>query len=222
MAITLNRVARAERTVEPHEHFVHLPTRLWKLLLAGGARHLAGRGPRHRDHRRHDPRADGDHRRQLHGPGDDGRVRALAPARGLPDDRGGRARLPARGDAGRRVHRAAGDLPASVRERHVHRRRLDRGARQGRRAAARRPPGASPRAARRDGARRRRGRRVRRLRERRLRAAGAARERRPHLGRRDARDRGVPRRPLAVRPHHLDGADRRRACSPARAAGAFT
>jgi RsiW-degrading membrane proteinase PrsW (M82 family) len=25
------------RTVQPHEHFVHLPTRLWKLLLAGGA-----------------------------------------------------------------------------------------------------------------------------------------------------------------------------------------
>ena len=24
------------RTVQPHEHFVHLPTRLWKLLLAGG------------------------------------------------------------------------------------------------------------------------------------------------------------------------------------------
>jgi RsiW-degrading membrane proteinase PrsW (M82 family) len=32
----INRVARAERAVEPHEHFVHLPTRLWKLLLAGG------------------------------------------------------------------------------------------------------------------------------------------------------------------------------------------
>ncbi|MDA0160418.1 PrsW family intramembrane metalloprotease [Solirubrobacter ginsenosidimutans] len=36
MAIKLTRVARAERTAEPHEHFVHLPTRLWKLLLAGG------------------------------------------------------------------------------------------------------------------------------------------------------------------------------------------
>ena len=36
MAITLNRVARAPRVAKPHEHFVHLPTRLWKLLLAGG------------------------------------------------------------------------------------------------------------------------------------------------------------------------------------------
>src|SRR3954452_1299552 len=36
MAIRLTRVARAERTAAPHEHFVHLPTRLWKLLLAGG------------------------------------------------------------------------------------------------------------------------------------------------------------------------------------------
>ena len=33
----LNRVARAERTAEPHEHFIRLPTRLWKLLLAGGS-----------------------------------------------------------------------------------------------------------------------------------------------------------------------------------------
>jgi RsiW-degrading membrane proteinase PrsW (M82 family) len=32
----ITRVARAERAVEPHEHFVHLPTRLWKFLLAGG------------------------------------------------------------------------------------------------------------------------------------------------------------------------------------------
>ena len=32
----INRVARPARAVEPHEHFVHLPTRLWKLLLAGG------------------------------------------------------------------------------------------------------------------------------------------------------------------------------------------
>src|SRR3954453_1502448 len=32
----ITRVARAKRAVEPHEHFVHLPTRLWKLLLAGG------------------------------------------------------------------------------------------------------------------------------------------------------------------------------------------
>ena len=32
----LNRVARAERTAAPHEHFIELPTRLWKLLLAGG------------------------------------------------------------------------------------------------------------------------------------------------------------------------------------------
>jgi RsiW-degrading membrane proteinase PrsW (M82 family) len=36
MALTLNRVARPQRTAEAHEHFVHLPTRLWKLLLAGG------------------------------------------------------------------------------------------------------------------------------------------------------------------------------------------
>ena len=36
MALTLNRSARPERTAEAHEHFVHLPTRLWKLLLAGG------------------------------------------------------------------------------------------------------------------------------------------------------------------------------------------
>jgi RsiW-degrading membrane proteinase PrsW (M82 family) len=36
MAIRLTRVARAQRTAEPHEHFVQLPTRLWKLLLAGG------------------------------------------------------------------------------------------------------------------------------------------------------------------------------------------
>ena len=36
MGFTLNRVARPERIAEPHEHFVDLPTRLWKLLLAGG------------------------------------------------------------------------------------------------------------------------------------------------------------------------------------------
>ena len=68
--------------------------------------HVADRRGRDRDHRRQHPRADGDHRRQLHGPGDDGGVRALAPARRLPDDRGGRARLPARRDARRRRHRA--------------------------------------------------------------------------------------------------------------------
>jgi RsiW-degrading membrane proteinase PrsW (M82 family) len=32
----LNRVARAKRIAAPHEHFIELPTRLWKLLLAGG------------------------------------------------------------------------------------------------------------------------------------------------------------------------------------------
>ena len=36
MAITLNRGARSGRAPEAHEHFVHLPTRLWKVLLAGG------------------------------------------------------------------------------------------------------------------------------------------------------------------------------------------
>src|SRR3954451_6696970 len=36
MANTLKPIARPPRTVEAHEHFVHLPTRLWKLLLAGG------------------------------------------------------------------------------------------------------------------------------------------------------------------------------------------
>ena len=36
MASTVDPVPRAKRTVEPDEHFVHLPTRLWKLLLAGG------------------------------------------------------------------------------------------------------------------------------------------------------------------------------------------
>ena len=135
-------------------------------------RHLADRRGRHGAHRRHDPRADGDHRRQLHGPGDDGRVRALASPRRLPDDRGGRARLPPRRDAGRRRDSAPGDLPPA------------------RRRAARSSPSATieelgkgavllfvahqvraPRAARRDGARRRRGRGLRGLRERRLRAA---------------------------------------------------
>ena len=36
MASTVDPVPRAKRTVEPDEHFVQLPTRLWKLLLAGG------------------------------------------------------------------------------------------------------------------------------------------------------------------------------------------
>ena len=36
MSMTLNRGARPRRTPEAHEHFVHLPTRLWKVLLAGG------------------------------------------------------------------------------------------------------------------------------------------------------------------------------------------
>ena len=73
--------ALPSRPPAAHEHFVHLPTRLWKLLLGRRPRHVAGRGGRHRGHRRQHPRADGDHRRQLHGPRDDGGVRALAPAR---------------------------------------------------------------------------------------------------------------------------------------------
>src|SRR3954449_4199620 len=36
MPLTLTRT-HPPRTAEAHEHFVHLPTRLWKLLLAGGA-----------------------------------------------------------------------------------------------------------------------------------------------------------------------------------------
>src|SRR4051794_29194708 len=36
MANTLKPIARPPRVAEPHEHFVHLPTRLWKLLFAGG------------------------------------------------------------------------------------------------------------------------------------------------------------------------------------------
>src|SRR3954453_16634516 len=36
MAHTLKPPPRGKRIAEPHEHFVHLPTRLWKLLLAGG------------------------------------------------------------------------------------------------------------------------------------------------------------------------------------------
>ena len=36
MASTVDPVPRAKRTAKAHEHFVHLPTRLWKLLLAGG------------------------------------------------------------------------------------------------------------------------------------------------------------------------------------------
>src|SRR4051794_8241938 len=36
MPLTLTRT-HPPRTAEAHEHFVHLPTRLWKILLAGGA-----------------------------------------------------------------------------------------------------------------------------------------------------------------------------------------
>jgi len=36
MAHTLKPAARPPRIAEPHEHFVHLPPRLWQLLLAGG------------------------------------------------------------------------------------------------------------------------------------------------------------------------------------------
>ena len=36
MAHTLKPIVRPPRVAEAHEHFVHLPTRLWKLLLAGG------------------------------------------------------------------------------------------------------------------------------------------------------------------------------------------
>src|SRR4051794_25646685 len=35
MANTLKPIARPPRVAEPREHFVHLPTRLWKLLFAG-------------------------------------------------------------------------------------------------------------------------------------------------------------------------------------------
>src|SRR4051794_485856 len=35
MAHTLKPVTRPARTAEPHEHFVHLPTKLWKILLGG-------------------------------------------------------------------------------------------------------------------------------------------------------------------------------------------
>src|SRR3954452_128099 len=37
MAHTLKPIARPPRVPPAHQHFVHLPTRLWKLLLAGGA-----------------------------------------------------------------------------------------------------------------------------------------------------------------------------------------
>jgi RsiW-degrading membrane proteinase PrsW (M82 family) len=36
MASTLNPSPSGKRAVEAHEHFVHLPTRVWKFLLAGG------------------------------------------------------------------------------------------------------------------------------------------------------------------------------------------
>ena len=36
MASALDPVPRGKRAVEAHEHFARLPTRLWKLLLAGG------------------------------------------------------------------------------------------------------------------------------------------------------------------------------------------
>ena len=36
MALRLKRVATADSIAAPDEHFAHLPTRLWKLLLAGG------------------------------------------------------------------------------------------------------------------------------------------------------------------------------------------
>ena len=36
MALRLRRVATADSAAAPDEHFAHLPTRLWKLLLAGG------------------------------------------------------------------------------------------------------------------------------------------------------------------------------------------
>ena len=36
MTHTLKPIARPPRVPEAHEHFVQLPTRLWKLLLAGG------------------------------------------------------------------------------------------------------------------------------------------------------------------------------------------
>ena len=106
---------------ESHEHFVLIPTRVWKLLLVVGAARVDRRGRRHRAHRRQHPRADGDHRRQLHGPRHGGGVRALAGARGLPHHRGGPARLPRRRHAGRGRDRAAGDLPAARRGGHVHR-----------------------------------------------------------------------------------------------------
>ena len=108
-----SRPARRKRTAEVHEHFAHLPTRLWKLLLAGGlVTWLIAAVVTEITDDTH-PRADRDHRRQFHGPGHDGRVRALAPPRRLPDDRRGRARLPARGDTRPGGHRAAGDLPTA-------------------------------------------------------------------------------------------------------------
>src|SRR6188472_530888 len=36
MAHTLKPLAREAKTPAAHEHFAHLPTRLWKVLLAGG------------------------------------------------------------------------------------------------------------------------------------------------------------------------------------------
>src|SRR3954453_14967426 len=36
MAHTLEPIARPPKVAEAHEQFVHLPTRLWKILFAGG------------------------------------------------------------------------------------------------------------------------------------------------------------------------------------------
>ena len=102
------------RAVEPHEHFVQLPTRLWKVLLAGGA-DLDRVGSGHRDHPRHHPGAHRDRRRELHDPRDAGGVRALARARRLSDDGGGDPRLLRRRDVRRGLECAAGDLHPSRR-----------------------------------------------------------------------------------------------------------
>ena len=47
---------RAKRTVEPDERFVQLPTRLWKLLLAGGVVIWLIAAAGHRGHQRQHPR----------------------------------------------------------------------------------------------------------------------------------------------------------------------
>ena len=109
------------------------------LAARGGRSDLDRRRRHHGHHGGHDPAAKRRAAGELPRPDHDGRVRAVAPARQPPHDRGRPGRLPRRRDARPLLRGADRGLHPADRPRHLLRRRTDRGGRQGDRARWRRP-----------------------------------------------------------------------------------